>query len=136
MFALIEHWLDSPPLPPTGDNIDKTSVLPSWTSGVIQSQVSPIRPVTEVFSAGWLLNILIFLVFCSKLSAELLLLLDRCVCVCACTCMPPCVDLISWKDGTLDLPHMGFGSGPLAAGRHMTWRHCAHFLCRLFSLWA
>lgn len=48
----------------------------------------------------------------------------------------PCVDLISWKDGTLDLPHMGSGSCPLAARGHMTWRHCAHFLCLLFSLWA
>lgn len=53
-----------------------------------------------------------------------------------CTCARPCVDLIFWKDGTLDLPHMGFGSCPLAARRHMSWRHCAHFLCLLFSLWA
>lgn len=66
----------------------------------------------------------------------LLLHWTACVSVFVCTCVRPSVDLISWKDGTLDLPHMGFGSCPLAAGKHMTWRHCAHFLGLLFSLWA
>lgn len=102
-------------------------MLPSWVNGVIQNKVS------KTAASSWSSHL-----FYLTLSVELFLLLDRTVrvSVFVCACVRLCVDLISWKDGTLDLPHTGFGSCPLAARRHMTWRLCAHFLCLLFSSWA